>query len=93
MTRLVGCAMAYQEENYFTFCYMTIDQDYRPNGLGTKFVQELITEARQLKRGIIRIALRESLIENIKFVTRLDFVRTLKFTIHSYYICEMRITK
>ncbi len=38
---LLGCAMAYREEDFFTFCYMTIAPGYRQAGLGKAFVEEL----------------------------------------------------
>ena len=82
--------MAYREEDFFTFCYMTIAPGYRQGGLGKAFVEELIAEARQHQAGSIKIALRESLTENIRFFTGLGFIKTVCFKSSSHYLYGKR---
>ncbi|WP_336288185.1 hypothetical protein [Bartonella sp. CB60] len=56
--------MAFKEEYFFTFCYMTIDSNYRQIGLGKAFVTSHNTEVRKRELGCIKIVLREVLTEN-----------------------------
>ncbi|WP_019222056.1 GNAT family N-acetyltransferase [Bartonella senegalensis] len=90
---IVGCTMAYEEEGFFTFCYMTIDYDYRQIGLGKEFVKAMVNEARKHQLGCIKIVLREALTENVQFFTNQGFIRTLPFKSNIHYIYELELTK
>lgn len=89
--KLVGCVMAFQEELFFSFCYMTVAPDCRGLGLGQILVSELLVEASQRHLSLIKIVLREALTENVRFFTRHGFVKTISFHANTHYVYELRI--
>lgn len=91
--KIAGCTMAFQEEDFFTFCYMTIDPDYRNIGLGKAFVAALLAEVHERGLDTIKIVLREALTENIRFFTNQGFVRTVSFKSTTHYVYELRLAK
>ncbi|MGX9522745.1 GNAT family N-acetyltransferase [Vibrio mediterranei] len=91
--KIAGCTMAYQEDDFFTFCYMTVNPDYRQIGLGKAFVAALLAEVRERQLETIKIVLREALTENTRFFTNQGFIRTVSFKSTTHYVYELRLTK
>jgi N-acetylglutamate synthase-like GNAT family acetyltransferase len=88
---VVGCAMAFQEEHYLTFCYMAITPEHRQIGLGSLFVSAIAAEAQERKLSLIKIVLREILIENIRFFTNRRFIKAECFQSTTHYVYELRL--
>lgn len=85
--------MACQEEDFFTFCYTTVDPGYQQRGIGNALVEALLAEGRKRQLETCKIVLREALTENVRFFTRLGFVKAESFKSTTHYVYELRLTK
>ncbi|MEL0638556.1 GNAT family N-acetyltransferase [Marinomonas sp. TI.3.20] len=87
----IGCVKAYIEEDYFTFCYLAIREDYQRKGFGKKMVKFLMLEAQKKNINVIKIVLRDSLACNLRFFTELGFLKRIPFNSKGHHIYEIRI--
>lgn len=71
--RPVGCVQHFRENDHYTFCFLSVLQHYRCQGLGTRLVEAVARQASDTGCDRLLIAVRLSLQENVSFFRHRGF--------------------